>query len=123
MDRSRTILGGPPPLTGPPLGPPHYPPATAHWPDPYGYRFDPLRYNPLMEAAIRAEDERIKLFYGHHANAHLRPKENGPPPSGLLHLRPGTGPGPPQMTQQKMLDTQNQQEIHKIEHKNEPQSR
>lgn len=96
LDRSRNML--PPSLGGPPL-PSHYPPPPAsHWPgghDPYGYRpFDHLRYNPLMEAAMRAEEERAKIFaYGH--PAHLRGKDPGPPPTGLLHMRPGTGPGPP----------------------------
>lgn len=70
----------------------HYPPpAASHWPphpsEAY-YRYDPLRgYNPLMDAAMRAEEERAKLFgYGAHA-AQLRAKE-----PGLMHMRPGPGP-------------------------------
>lgn len=114
LDRSRSML--PPTLGAPPL-PSHYapPPPASHWPpgpDPYAYRFDPLRYNPLMEAAMRAEEERAKLFgaYGAHPAAHLRGKDPGPPPAGLLHMRPGTGPGPPP---HKLCATPPQNDLHK----------
>lgn len=112
LDRSRSML--PPALGGPPL-PSHYPPPppTTHWPtgpDPYAYRFDHLRYNPLMEAAMRAEEERAKLFSAYtHPAAHLRGKETGPP-TGLLHMRPGTGPGPPP---HKLCATPPNSELHK----------
>ncbi|KAL3274149.1 hypothetical protein HHI36_015563 [Cryptolaemus montrouzieri] len=72
----------------------HYPgPPASHWPpqhDPF-YRYDPLRYNPLMDA-IRAEEERAKLFgaYPPHHPSQMRAKD----PS-LMHLRPGPGPPPP----------------------------
>lgn len=123
LDRSRTMLGAPP-LGGAPLGAPlgapslqHYPPpGSAHWPDPYAYRYDPLRYNPLMEAAMRAEDERLKLFYGH-PNPHLR---KDPAQTGLLHMRPGTGPGPPPGTH-KLIDPNNATDI--LNKKDESQSR
>lgn len=72
----------------------HYPgPPATHWPpqhDPF-YRYDALRYNPLMDA-IRAEEERAKLFgtYAAHHPPQMRTKD----PS-LMHLRPGPGPPPP----------------------------
>lgn len=86
LDRSR-MLGHslathyPPPHAG--LYPPHA--------DPF-YRYDPLRYNPLVDVAIRAEEERAKLFGGYGAPhpSQLRAKD-----PALLHLRPGPGPGPP----------------------------
>lgn len=105
LDRSRML----PPSLGV-----YAPPSATHWPgpDPY-YRFDHLRYNPLMEAAMRAEEERAKLFgaYGQHPSqhpGHLRPKD--PPPGGLLHMRPGTGPGPPP---HKMCATPPNNDMHK----------
>ncbi|XP_018319057.1 autism susceptibility gene 2 protein isoform X2 [Agrilus planipennis] len=92
MDRSRVL----PPTIPPPYAP--GPPTTAHWPphsaDPYYRAYEPLRYNPLMDAAIRAEEERAKLFgmYPPPAPpANLRPKD----PGGLMHLRAMPGPGPP----------------------------
>lgn len=106
LDRSRVV---PPVLGAPPL-PPHFstgPGST--WPgaDPFrdnAYRFDPLqqlRFNPLMAAAFRAEEEeRAKLFqpYPPPPGPHLRGK--APSPSGAiqnnhhLHHRAGPGPGP-----------------------------
>ncbi|KAK9883848.1 hypothetical protein WA026_002046 [Henosepilachna vigintioctopunctata] len=76
LDRSRMMAAHGLHYAGPP---------TTHWPpqhDPY-YRYDPLRYNPLMDA-LRAEEERVKLFgaYSHHP-AQMRAKD----PS-LMHLRP-----------------------------------
>lgn len=72
----------------------------AHYPPPHGlyaphtdpfYRYDPLRYNSLVDVAIRAEEERVKLFgYGAPHPSQLRAKDQA-----LLHLRPGPGPGPP----------------------------
>lgn len=98
LDRSRGML--PPGLGGPPL-PSHFPPPppASHWPgsDPFRdpYRFEPLRYNPLMEAAMRAEEAKLFSAYASHP-AHLRGKEPPPPPpAGLMHMRPGPGPGPP----------------------------
>lgn len=108
LDRSRML----PPTLGVPS---HYapPPPASHWPspDPYGYRFDHLRYNPLMEAAMRAEEERAKLFssYATHPSAHLRGKDPNQP-TGLLHMRPGTGPGPPP---HKLCATPPNNELHK----------
>ncbi|KAK5637809.1 hypothetical protein RI129_000010, partial [Pyrocoelia pectoralis] len=84
LDRSRVL-------------PPYPPPPTTHWPpspaEHYYRTYDPLRYNPLMDAAMRAEEERVKLFsaYSHHAQ--FRPKD-----PGLLHLRANSGPGPPPPT-------------------------
>ncbi|KAF5269639.1 hypothetical protein FQR65_LT05978 [Abscondita terminalis] len=78
------------------LPPPYPPPPTTHWPpspaDHYYRPYDPLRYNPLMDA-MRVEEERAKLFgaYAHHPQ--FRPKD-----PGLLHLRANTGPGPPPPT-------------------------
>lgn len=73
--------------------PHHYPPAPAasHWPPPAEayYRYDALRYNPLVDA-MRAEEERAKLYASYSHPGQLRPKD-----TGLMHLRPGTGPGPP----------------------------
>lgn len=72
----------------------HYPPHHAglypHPADPFYRGYDPLRYNPLVDA-MRAEEERAKLFGGYGAPhpAQLRPKD-----PGLLHLRPGPGPPP-----------------------------
>ncbi|KAK5637727.1 hypothetical protein RI129_000095, partial [Pyrocoelia pectoralis] len=68
LDRSRVL-------------PPYPPPPTTHWPpspaEHYYRTYDPLRYNPLMDAAMRAEEERVKLFsaYSHHAQ--FRPKDPG----------------------------------------------
>lgn len=73
----------------------HYPPPHGLYPphaDPF-YRYDPLRYNSLVDVAIRAEEERVKLFGGYGAPPHpsqLRAKD-----PALMHLRPGPGPGPP----------------------------
>lgn len=109
LDRTRNIL---PPMPGPPLTSHYAPPPATHWPtgpDPYGYRFDPLRYTPLMEAAIRVEEERAKMFSAYSAHAHLRGKDPGPP-TGLLHMRPGTGPGPPP---HKLCGTPPNNEMHK----------
>lgn len=95
------MLGPPPPhlartilthsMGGPPMS--HYaPPSGGGWPsalDPYGrdpYRLDPmhqLRYNPIMEAAIRADqEERAKAMslYAAHSAAHLRAKDPSPVP-------------------------------------------
>lgn len=75
----------PPPTLAP------YPPPPAAW-DPY--RFDPLhhmRFTPLVEAAIRAEEDRAKMLsaYAHHQQLKS---------SGLLHrgLAPlgALGPAP-----------------------------
>ncbi|KAL1132489.1 hypothetical protein AAG570_010444 [Ranatra chinensis] len=61
-----------------PIGPPHYPPSP--W-DHHAYRYDPLRFNPLM--ALREEEERAKLFAGYAAGggpgAGLRPRPPGGP--------------------------------------------
>lgn len=92
---SRTILSHQ--IGGPPM--PHYgsPASWASALDPYGrdpYRIDPmqLRYNPMMEAAIRAEEERAKAMnmYAAHsaAAAHMRKEPSPVPPS---HLRMPTG--------------------------------
>lgn len=88
--------------------PAHYPPPPAGmYPPTDFYRYDPLRYNPLMDAAIRAEEERAKLFsaYGAHA-AQLRTKD-----PGLMHLRPGPGPPAPH----KLCATPPTSELHKKE--------
>ncbi|KAK9718656.1 Autism susceptibility 2 protein [Popillia japonica] len=72
----------------------HYqPPPASHWPppaDPF-YRYEHLRYNPLMDA-MRMEEERAKMFaaYPPHPSHQLRGKD-----PGLMHLRPGPGPPPP----------------------------
>lgn len=72
----------------------HYqPPPATHWPpptDPF-YRYEHLRYNPLMDA-MRVEEERAKMFasYQQHPSHQLRGKD-----PGLMHLRPGPGPPPP----------------------------
>lgn len=77
----------------------HYAPPPSHWPPPTDafFRYDAaLRYgtNPLMDAAFRAEEERVKMFqYAHAASQHpsqLRAKD-----PTLMHLRPGPGPGGP----------------------------
>lgn len=98
---------GPPPHMGrpmmpPSLGPPpmsHFAPPPPHghpgWPmlDPYRDPFaayNPLRYNPIMEA-IRADEERAKAAmnaYAHAHSAHLRAKEPSPIPP------PNSGPSP-----------------------------
>lgn len=82
----------------------HYPPPPTslyphHAADPF-YRYEPLRYNPLVDAAMRAEEERVKLFggYGPPHHSQLRGKDPGlllHKDPGLLHCRPGPGPGPP----------------------------
>lgn len=90
----------PPGLGGPPQLPPHFPPPpTNAWPppsaDPFrdAYRFDPLRYNPLMEA-MRAEEERVKM-YGAYANPHLR--QSTKEAQAMMHMRAAAGPpGGPQ---------------------------
>lgn len=83
-----------PPLDRTRMYPGHYPPSAALYPppptDPY-FRYEPLRYNPLVDAAMRAEEERAKLFSAYAAHpGQLRTKD-----PGLVHLRPGQGPGPP----------------------------
>lgn len=83
-------------IAGPPMS--HYPPpGAAGWPptlDPYGrdpYRLEAmhqLRYNPLMEAAIRADqEERAKAMslYAAHSAAHLRAKDPSPVPQQQHH--------------------------------------
>lgn len=86
IDRSRVMPSA--------LPPHHYvPPPSAHWTHPHSdfFRYEPLRYNPLVDAAIRAEEERAKLFGGYPSHpGQLRPKD-----PGLMHLRPGPGPPPP----------------------------
>lgn len=90
------------PMGGPPMS--HYPPPSAGgWPtplDPYGrdpYRMDPmhqLRFNPLIEHAIRADaEERAKAMsiYAAHSAAHLRSKEPSPVPPPQHHrMNPGS---------------------------------
>lgn len=106
---SRSMLGHS--MSGPPMS--HYPPPGPGWGlDPYGrdpYRMDPmhqLRYNPLMEAAIRVEEERSKAMslYAAHSVAHLRSKEPSPVPPPHHRMPPGSikptatmsvGPGHP----------------------------
>lgn len=104
-------------MGGPPMS--HYPPPTAAgWTtamDPYGrdpYRLETMhhtmRYNPIMEAAIRYhhqaqlqpnapnavdEHERAKALslYAHHSAAHLRSKEPSPVPPPQHHrMNPGS---------------------------------
>lgn len=105
LDRSRIL---------PPTSLPHHyppPPPASHWPpptDPY-YRYEPLRYNPLVDAAMRAEEERAKLYASYAHPGQLRPKE-----AGLMHLRPGTGPGPPMSVAGKICATP-PTDIHKKE--------
>ena len=73
---------------------PHYPPPPgpgAHWPpttDPF-YRYEPLRYNPLVDV-MRAEEERAKLFGAYASHPSQLRKD-----PGLMHLRPGPAPPPP----------------------------
>lgn len=67
----------------------HYPPPPSVWSgvDPYPYRMDPmtpLRYNPLMESVMRAEEERAKAMYVHSA-MHYRPKD--PTSFPMMHHR------------------------------------
>lgn len=92
--------------------PPH---AASHWPphaaDPYYRRYEPLPYNPLMDlSALRVEEERAKILaaYGAPMHSQLRPKD-----PGLIHLRPGPGPGPP-LSASKMCATP-PTDIHKKE--------
>lgn len=119
---TRTMMG--PTLGGPPMT--HFGPAGPGWSmDPYRdpYGMSALRYNPLMEVALRHEEERHKAamsMYAVQSAAHLRGKEPSPipPPSGVggplgpppPHHRlqpgpmgpgpmgPGGPPGPPQQT-------------------------
>nr|XP_022916620.1 autism susceptibility gene 2 protein-like isoform X2 [Onthophagus taurus] len=82
------------------LGHPYQPP-TSHWPPPPPadafYRYDHLRYNPLIDA-MRAEEERAKLFGGYAPHpAQLRTKD-----PALMHLR---GPGPPPPLAHKLCAT------------------
>ncbi|XP_045516619.1 autism susceptibility gene 2 protein-like isoform X2 [Pieris brassicae] len=74
-----------------PPRPPTLPYPPPHW-DPYRAAFDPLqhmRFAPLVEAAIRAEEDRAKMLsaYAHHQQLKSSP---------LLHHRSGVGaPLPP----------------------------
>lgn len=88
-------------LGGPPMS--HFPPPPGSgWGtplDPYRdpYRLDPmhqLRYNPIMEAAMRAEEERVKAItvYAAHSAAHLRGKDPSPVPQHH-RMPPGGGGG------------------------------
>lgn len=86
LDRSRVL---PSVLPSHHYAPP--PPPSTHWP-PHSdfYRYEPLRYNTLVVDAMRAEEERMKLFGGYPPHpSQLRPKD-----PGLMHLRPGPGPPP-----------------------------
>lgn len=87
-----------PPRPPPPLG---YPPPPA-W-DPYR-AFDPLhhmRFPPLVEAAIRAEEDRAKMlsaYAAHHHQLKSGPQlYRGLPPHGPLGPHASLGPqlGPP----------------------------
>lgn len=81
--------------------PPRPPPTLAGYPpppwDPYR-AFDPLqhmRFAPLVEAAIRAEEDRAKMLsaYAHHQQLKSSPLLHRPmPPHGHGH---GHGPLPP----------------------------
>lgn len=86
-------LGGPPLTHFGPAGPPGWP--MDPYRDPYG--MTALRYNPLMEVALRHEEERHKAamsMYAVQSAAHLRGKEPSPipPPSGVVGP---LGPPPP----------------------------
>lgn len=96
----------------------HQPHQSAHWPPPsahdpfYHQRYDPLRYNPLMDAAMRAEEERAKLFGAYHPSQ-IRTKD----PASLMHLRPGPGPPPPPTAHS--LKLQSSTTIGELPHKKE----
>lgn len=86
---------GPPPMShfAPPPGPHGHPgwPMLDPYRDPFAAAYNPLRYNPIMEA-IRADEERAKAAmnaYAAHAHqAHMRAKEPSPIPP------PNSGPSP-----------------------------
>lgn len=63
-------------------------------------RYDPLRYNPLMDHVMRAEEERAKLFGAYPPHPGVLRKD-----PGLMHLRPGPGPPPPPAQHHKISVT------------------
>lgn len=82
----RTML--PPTMAGSALS--HFPPPGPGWStlDPYQFRIDPMLRTYAMEAAIRAEEERVKAMSMYAAH-HLRSKEPSPVPSSLHRMPPG----------------------------------
>lgn len=76
---------------------PHYAPGPTGWPsplDPYRdpYRFDPMRYGPMLDA-IRAEEAKQALSSAY-AAAHYRAKDPSPVPQSAVPS--SAGPPPPQ---------------------------
>ncbi|XP_073985309.1 uncharacterized protein isoform X3 [Rhodnius prolixus] len=77
--------------------PPHFPPN----PWEHTYRYDPLRYNPIVAALREEEEQRAKLFGGYPAGppgvpTHLRPKAPSPP----THRLPPTSHQPKEESSQ-----------------------